>query len=230
MTSLAHNTSNSAALEEQRKAFFSDVRELGRESAQGKDSLPRLALRVADAVTRGCATPDDMKQVYDEYVTAESKKLIHSDGGKAANASKLKQIATAAALTSVQFSDDVLERACQLHADMRKENLKPKSAYAAYVDVARAQIASPKSPLTDDELRDLMSVEPKAKDAKSLLKSAAKSLEKALALPDMNDVERELADIALARTTEALAKLEQRETREAKLAELDRLRAELAAA
>ena len=51
--SLAHNTSNSASLEQDRREFFSDVRELGRESALGKDSLPRLALRIVRAVTNG---------------------------------------------------------------------------------------------------------------------------------------------------------------------------------
>lgn len=223
---LAHNTSNSAALEQDRKAFFADVRDLGRDSALGKDALPRLALRVVQAVATGIVSPDDMKSAYDEYVTAESKKLMHTDGGKAANVSKLKQLATAAAMTTVDFPD-VLDRACEQHAAMRKEGLKPKSAYAAYVDVARAQIASPTADLTDDEIRTAMATEPKDKDAKSFLKSAAKALEKALEVGGMSDDERELADVALARTSEALAKLTAREERADKMAELAKLQAEL---
>ena len=107
---MTHNTSNSAALEQDRRDFFSDVRELGRESALGKDALPRLAVRVVRAVTAGTVSPDDMKSAYDEYVTSESKKLVHTDAGKSANVSKLKQLATAAAMPTVDF-EDVLTRA-----------------------------------------------------------------------------------------------------------------------
>lgn len=224
--SLAHSISNSAALEQDRKDFFSDVRELGRESALGKDALPRLAVRVVRAVANGVASPDDMKAVYDEYVTSESKKLVHTDGGKAANVSKLKQLATAAAMTTVDFPD-VLDRACGEHKAMRDQGLKPKSAYAAYVDVARAQIASPTADLTDDEIRTAMAAEQKEKDVKTHLRSAAKAIEKALALPDMQDDERELAEIALARTSEALAKVIEREDRAEKLAKVAALQAEL---
>ena len=224
--SLAHNTSNSASLEQDRREFFSDVRELGRESALGKDSLPRLALRIVRAVTNGIVGPDDMKAAYDEYVTSESKKLVHTEGGKAANVSKLRQLATAAAMPTVDF-EDVLTRACDQHKQMREEKLKPKSAYAAYVDVARAQIAAPTADLTDEEIRGVMATEPKEKIAKDFLRTAAKAIEKALALPDMQSDERELAEVALARTSEALAKIIAREELAEKQAQLASLQKEL---
>lgn len=224
--SLAHNTSNSVALEQDRRDFFSDVRELGRQSALGTDALPRLAVRVVRAVTAGVIGPDDMKQVYEDYTKAESDKLVHTAKGKAANTSKLKQIATAAAMPSIDF-EDVLTRACGLHADMRKAEIKVKSAYAAYVDVARAQIAAPNADLTDDEIRDAMASDPKEKDAKGFLRAAAKAIEKALGLPDLRVDERELAEVALARTSEALSMLVTREEFAAKQAQLVSLRHEL---
>lgn len=224
---MTNTLSNSATLIEGRKLFMSDVRELGRESALGKDSLPRLAMRVVEAATLGYIGEDDSKAVYEEYLTSESKRLVHTDAGKAANASKLKKLIVMGLLPEAIDPVDVIQRAAEEHAKMRKEGLKPQPAYAAYVSVARAQVNAPNSALTNAELRDAMGVEPKDKTAKDFIRSAAKALEKSLTCEGMTDSERELAEVALARTAEVLANILAREERAEKLAQVAALQKQL---
>jgi len=224
---MTNNLSNSAALEDGRKNYLADVRELGRESALGKDSLPRLAMRTVEAAALGYIGEDDAKQIYEDYLTAESKKLIHTDNGKAANASKLKSFIKMGLLPVDAV--DVIQRAADLHKEMRKDGLKPQPAYAAYVSVARAQLAAPHTDLSDDEIREAMGAAQKDKTAKDYMRSAAKAIEKALEIDGMTVSERELAESALARTSEVLGLLIAREDREAKLAQIAMLQSQLAA-
>jgi HPt (histidine-containing phosphotransfer) domain-containing protein len=218
---MSNSLSNSAALDDGRKSYMADVRELGRESALGKDSLPRLAMRTVEAAALGYIGEDDGKAVYEEYLTAESKRLVHTDNGKAANASKVKALIKMGLLPIDAV--DVIQRAADEHSKMRKEGLKPQPAYAAYISVARAQLASPNSELSDDEIRDAMGVAQKDKTAKDFIRSAAKALEKSLTCEGMTDSERELAEVALARTSEVLANILAREERADKLAKVAEL-------
>ena len=223
---MTSNLSNSAALEDGRKNYLADVRELGRESALGKDSLPRLAMRTVEAAALGYIGEDDAKAIYDDYITAESKKLSHTDGGKAANASKLKALIKMGLLPIDAV--DVIQRAASEHSAMRKEGLKPQPAYAAYISVARAQLATPHSDLADDEIREAMGTSPKDKTAKDYIRAAAKALEKSLTVDGMTVSERELAESALARTSEVLALISAREDRAEKLAQIAMLQAQVA--
>ena len=226
--SLVHTLSNSQSLEDMRKDAFAEAREMGRESAAGKDSLPKLAIRAVEWAYEGIFSEEDKKQLYDEYITAESKKLIHSDGGKAANASKLGSLLKLGAMTSID-PITVINDAARVHAEMRAQGLKPQSAYAAYVSVARAQLSSPNSELTDDELRAAMNKNTKDKTPDSLLKAAAKQIEEAIGL-GMNDDERQYASDALQKVAAALTALVTRNDREEKLAKIAELQAELQAA
>lgn len=226
--SLAHNISNSAALEEARKSAFAEVRELGRDSASGKDALPKLAIRVVELTYDGTFSEDDAKQVYDDYITAESKKLIHTSGGKAANVSKLRSLFKLGAMTTID-PVQVINDAARLNAEMRAQDAPVKSAYAAFVDVARAQIASPATELSDVELREVMTKATKEKSAESYLRSAAKALEEAMA-QGLGEDELGHAKDALANVGAALSKLIDRSEREEKLAKIAELQASLALA
>lgn len=225
---MTNNLSNSAALEDGRKNYLADVRELGRESALGKDSLPRLAMRTVEAAALGYIGEDMAKDIYDDYLIAESKKLIHTDNGKAANASKLKAFIKMGLLPTVD-SIDVIQRAAGIHKKMRAEGPKPQPAYAAYISVARAQLAAPHNDLSDDEIRDAMGAAQKDKTAKDYMRTAAKAIEKALEIDGMTVSERELAESALARTSEVLGLLIAREDREVKLAQIAMLQSQIAA-
>lgn len=226
--SLAHNTSNSAALEDARKAAFAEVRELGRDSASGKDALPKLAIRVVELTYDGTFSEDDAKQVYDDYITAESKKLIHTSGGKAANVSKLRSLFKLGAMTTID-PVQVINDAARVNAEMRTQDLPAKSAYAAFVDVARAQIASPATELTDSELREVMTKATKEKSADSYLRAAAKQLEEAMA-QGLGEDELSHAKEALAQVNTALNMLVSRTERDEKLAKIAELQASLALA
>jgi uncharacterized protein (DUF4213/DUF364 family) len=123
----------------------------------------------------------------------------------------------------------VINSAASEHAEMRAQGLKPQSAYAAFVSVARAQIKSPNSELTEAELRDVMSKASKEKTADSCLRSAAKAIEEAMGI-GLNDDERQYANDALQKVAAALSTLISRNEREEKLAKIAELQAALAAA
>jgi hypothetical protein len=73
-----------------------------------------------------------------------------------------------------------------------------------------------------------MGTAPKDKTAKDYIRSAAKALEKSLTVEGMTVTERELAESALARTSEVLAMIMAREERDAKLAQIAILQAQVA--
>jgi len=217
--------SNSDAREQLRREKLAEVRELGRDSAKGKDSKPVFALKAVQWAQDGIFSADDAKLLYEDYVDSESKKLIHSDNGKQANASKLKQILTLGGMTTVD-GVDVLNRAAEAHRNMRIAGLKPKDAYTGFVDVARAQIAAPNAELDDDAIKEVLSKSTKEKSADDMFKAAAKNIEKALEM-QLNDDERQRATEALDKVNSALASFISRAEREEKLAKIAELQMQL---
>lgn len=217
--------SNSTALEDLRKEACTIVREFGRDAAQGEDALPKLALKVISWAAAGTFGEDDAKMLYEQYTDAMSKKAIHTDGGKAANTSKMRQLLKMGSMTTID-PEEVIERAVVLHKDMRAAKIKTKSAYAAYVDVAKAQIGAPNAELTDDEIKAAMARNEREKSAETCLKSAKKALEEAMTF-DMQEDEREAAATALAQVDTALTALVTREELAEKRAKLLELQAEL---
>jgi hypothetical protein len=227
MTNLAHNLSNSASLEADRKAAFAYARELGRDKAYGDDALPKLGIRACEDAQKGILSPDDAKALYQDYITSVSKKAEHTDGGKAGNTSKLANFLKLGVMQTVD-GVAVLQDAVLEHQNMRAAKLKVKGAYLAYETIAKAQLASPNARLSLAEIRSLMEKDDADKTAKDHLKAAVKAMEKALAMPqDMSPDETRHAQDALSSATAALNMLENREARAAKMAELAALQAEL---
>jgi hypothetical protein len=227
MSNLAHNTSNSAALEMDRKATFAYARELGRDKAYGDDSLPKLGLRACEDAQKGILTPDDAKALYEDYITSCSKKSEHTEGGKAGNSSKLANFIKLGVMTTVD-GVQTLQTAVFEHSKMRDAKLQVKSAYLAYETVAKHQLAAPHTPLTTEEIRTLCAKDEMDKTAKDHIKAATKALEKALAMPqDLNEAERLNAETAFAAASAALNLMETREAKAEKLAQLAALQQEL---
>jgi hypothetical protein len=128
--------------------FESLVRELGRDAAAGKDSLPNLAIAFARAVCEGVVDPakdatgdDAAARYFKKYAAAEGKKAVHdrTEAGLKANISKLRQIQNAAANPKWDFVD-VLNRAHTVRQQARQDDIDVKPAYAGFVDVAREQL------------------------------------------------------------------------------------------
>ncbi len=142
------------------KDLMAEAREYGRDAAEGKDSLPKLAIRAVRASNDGVITTqkdkkgvDDAQRLYGEYADAMGKKEIHehTENGKKANESKLRQLIAFGALT-VCDPVEVLDRAVELRRQMEAAKDPVKSAYAGYVDVAREQIKTDRA-LDDEELK-----------------------------------------------------------------------------
>ena len=225
MTMPDANTTN--GLEDLRREALARVREFGRAAASGEDARPACVLQLIEDCQNGILSPDDNKEIYDQYLAAYSKRAVFTEAGKAGNASKWKACMSMGALVGVD-GVAVAQRAVTLRGNMVSEGLKPKAMFDGLVSVSRAQLASPNSELSDDEIRDALSKDVKEKTAKDFLKSAAKALEKALEINDSMS-EDALADTetALAKVSNALALIERREANASKLEQLRSLQAEL---
>lgn len=192
----------------ERDDFFAAVEEMGAKQGEGEDQRAILAVATVTAAAEGLICIDqksgvnDAKPIYEAYVSAKSKRAQHTDGGKAANVSKLAALIKMGAMTSID-GVEVINRAQTLHKRMRAEGIKTKAAFDAYVQVARVQHLNKSYELTEGEMRDAMSAATKDKDAQTFLKAAVKSLEKALEY-DMTEEERGEAEAAHARAAAAL--------------------------
>lgn len=174
------------------------VKKLGEEAASGKDSLPKLAVlltRLAndgvidlekkysvDNGNGGKRTYDDAEAIFTRYAEAENKKAIHerSNGGLKANISKARQFVELGMMTAAD-GPKAIERAFDIRNKMLTDGDKVKSAYAAYVDVARAQKALDRD-ITDDELREaIRKREAASPEALKVLKGVMKKLEDLIA-------------------------------------------------
>jgi hypothetical protein len=136
--------------------FMTSVRELGRDEAMGKDSLPKLAVAFVRAVADGVLDMDKdtdgndgAARVYYDYVKSKTKKQVHdrSDAGLKANISKLRQIGIFAGNPKWD-AVEVFNKTFTIRADHEKDDIAVKPAYAAFVDVAREQLKQ------DDQLSD----------------------------------------------------------------------------
>lgn len=164
--------------------FMRSVSKFGEESALGKDALPKLAHAVVKAAADGVIDPDakDAKgkdiaaQIYAKYAAGESKKAIHEKSGQKANESKLRQLIKFGAMTTVD-AVEIMQAAFETRENAIADDVKVKSAYPFYVDVARRQLDSDK-PLTAPELADIVrKPEPKGKELETELKAIMKRLE-----------------------------------------------------
>lgn len=178
------------------------IRELGRDAALGKDSLPKLAFQVTKMAAEGVIDKemkyegeavsdksgkstkrkyDDAEFLFNEYSKAEGKKAIHerSLGGAKANISKLRQFVAFGMLNTCD-PQDVLERAAAVRKQMIVDSKKVKSAYAAYIDVAREQQKPENTAdLTNEALEQVIAKPEKASpELRKILDSVFKRLEK----------------------------------------------------
>lgn len=169
---------------------FSDlmkqVTKFGEEASLGRDSLPKLAHAVVKAAADGVLDTetkdgkgnDAAAQIYEKYVAAESKKAIHehSGGGKKANVSKLRQLISMGAMSTID-AVEVMQAAFQAREDMMADDNKVKPAYPFYVEVAREQLKRD-TPISKKELEDLViKGGPAEKTLEGELKRALKILE-----------------------------------------------------
>lgn len=164
--------------------LMKQVSKFGEESSLGKDSLPKLAMAViraaADGVidveTKDSKGKDAAGLIYERYVRSESNKAIHDHTGTKANVSKLRQLIAMGCMTTID-AVEVIQTAFDVRSALVDSDVKVKSAYPYYVDVARAQ-TKVSAPLTKDELGDIArKEEAKDKDVEGELKRAYKILE-----------------------------------------------------
>lgn len=165
--------------------LLNSVRKFGRESGEGKDSLPKLAMSVVRAAADGVIDMekddkgnDAATRLYSEYVNAESSKAIHehTNGGQKANVSKLRQLIGMGCMTTID-AVSVMNDAFKVREELKATDEKLKPAYHFYVDVAREQLKNDQE-LAEDELREIaIKSAPAGKDVEKVLQGVMKTLE-----------------------------------------------------
>lgn len=159
--------------------LLKEIRQFGRDSAEGRDALPKLAMRVVLAAAEGVIDADEADDLYKEYVEAETKKAMHerSSNGVKANTSKLRKLIELGSLTYVD-GVEIVERAVEVRRTLEEGGaVKVKAVYPALVDVARAQ-ANVDRALTDEELWEAVAKpSPKDKSVKDEVVRAQKILD-----------------------------------------------------
>lgn len=203
------------------------VTQLGKDSADGKDALPRLAMSVVTAAADGVLDMepkhpskgdptvklDDAAVIYAAYKTGEGKKQYsdYSANGDKANISKLRQIVK---LGASKFDGPAtLVRAIELRDVVAAEGGKVLAVYPAMLQVAREQDKLD-TPITDDEIKE--AVTKKASEAPELVdyvKGVAKKIEKLIAgeAPGALQCQDEQVVAAFEKLTEWLAMVEKRD-------------------
>lgn len=155
-------------------ALRKEVRTLGEQSGLGRDVREKFAIALARAAYQGVITVDpknnvdDVPDLVDDFLTSESKKLIHnhSSNGRKVMESKCRQIVLVSAVEAYDFPD-TLERAVDIRKELRKDEAnKIKPAFEAYVQLSR-DTKEAKRKLSDDEIRNAM-LSPVKKDKSDL--------------------------------------------------------------
>lgn len=212
-TNIHANQANDTRLEDGVKF----IRELGRDAALGKDSLPKLAFQFTKMAAEGVIDLekkyegddmpkggkykyDDAEFLFSEYSKAEGKKAVHerSSGGLKANVSKARQFVAFGMLTTCD-PQAVLENAANIRKQMILDSKKVKSAYAAYVDVAREQ-QKLDTDMTSDQLESVIAKPEKASpELRKIIDGVFKKLEKLYTdgidgVQDMSDHIKNAAD------------------------------------
>jgi len=179
------------------KDFMAEVRELGRDAAQGKDALPNLAMKTTIAARDGLISTekdadgnDSADLIYGEYRESESKKAKHehTEGGIKGNTAKLRSFINLGMLPNIDGAE-VLERAVKIRHEQKAKKEKVKSAYEALLDISRKQLdpVNVDEPLTDEVITEVIRKKPgKVTTAQERL---AKVYEELSALNDEKELE-----------------------------------------
>lgn len=144
-------------LQPQIDALKTTIRELGRESGLGRDAREKLAIALSRAAYQGIIGTDDVPDMVEEYINAESKKLIHnhSANGRKVMESKCRQIVAVSAVEKYDFPN-TLEQACEIRKTLRQnEDTKIKPGFESYVELARL-VKDKKEPLSESEITNAM--------------------------------------------------------------------------
>lgn len=201
------------------------IRELGRDSALGKDSLPKLAFKLTELAADGVidlekkwSEPtadggtrdyDDAEYLFTEYAKAEGKKAVHerSGGGLKANISKARQFIAFGSMTTCDPMD-VLERGVAVRKRMMEDGVKAKSAYAAYVDIARFQQGID-TDATNEQLEGVIrKPERAAPEVEKILRGVMKKLEDLIAGENGVKDDSELVDTAFQAVRDRLSEID----------------------
>lgn len=115
-----------------------------------KEQLVLLGLDCVRAAADGYLLPGMAQGRYEAYLRGMSRKEYHehSPKGVAANASKLASIIKLGCLQSVD-GVGLLDKVVDMRQRMKAQERKVKGAYKTFVEVARAQLAQPETPLSD---------------------------------------------------------------------------------
>jgi hypothetical protein len=185
-------------------AFGRKVTVLGEREGMGSNSRPGLFVHFVEGAKYGIITADDVGDYYARYAKAVAAKQSIGYIPQASEKVQISKFRQAVALGELVHVNglEVVNNALRIQREQRaaNEGKLPMPPLDGLVAVARAQIAFPDSPLTDDQIDAVM--RPKAGDEKTeadLLDAVATQMDKLIERKEspISDLSAEILDTCI---------------------------------
>jgi hypothetical protein len=232
MTNAAQNTTAGDNIAAALAALDKDMAKLGAESVNV--ARPKLALSLVRAAADGIIDEDDVEARYDVYLAGREKTQakqalamgVEEGNGKKANVSKCRQLVRMAMLSGID-GPELLDRTVTARGNLIGTDSKIEAPFDAFVKVARAQIAQPDAPLTDDQIAEQVRKPEKGEKTEiqkliDLYKSTAKMVEALPGNAAIKDAASSLADAIVEEGGEVPALTKEEKEEQAAMAYLAR--------
>lgn len=166
-----------------RDDFIAQMKTLGEEHGSGMVSRPRAAMKALEASVDGLVTPKEAKEVWTVFqqASAAAKGIEYKqEGSFTQQVSKFKNFLTLGQMAPSIDVIDVMNRTLVIIQSLAKGDDTRKamggSAYDKMIAVAKAQLKSELSELTDEEIMSVLMPDKKERDEEAILRSVARTL------------------------------------------------------
>jgi hypothetical protein len=165
-----------------RDSFLAEMKTLGEEHGSGMVSRPRAAMKALEASVDGYITPKEAKEVWTVFQQASAKAKgieYKQEGSFTQQVSKFKNFLVLGQMNGLDVID-VMNRTIAIIQSLAKGDDTRKamggSAYDKMIVVAKAQLKSELSELTDEEIMSILMPDKKERDEEAILRGVARSL------------------------------------------------------
>ena len=234
---MANNLAHSPANDTRFADLLKVAAQLGKTEGKAGACRPMLAKHTVKAARDGYVStespkdangkplPDDAQRLYEGYHNARNNNAVYDKQRKdlKVRASETRTLIRLGCMTTLD-AVQLIARAEELWLDL--DSSVRKSAWQAFVDVAKAQLADDSGMISDDQIMQaICKSEGKVATQADILKAAAKNLDRALQAPDADEkLHNRIADL-MVEIDGLLAFLGNKATRAADLAKLAELQA-----
>lgn len=165
-----------------RDDFLAEMKTLGEEHGSGMVSRPRAAMKALEASVDSLITPKEAKEVWTVFQQASAKAKgieYKQEGSFTQQVSKFKNFLVLGQMNGLDVID-VMNRTIGIIQSLAKGDDTRKamggSAYDKMIAIAKAQLKSELSELTDEEIMSILMPDKKERDEEAILRGVARTL------------------------------------------------------